>query len=216
MKNIVPVLFLFHALCCYGQTPENQRFAFGYTLGAEMQSLNVGLFSERSSGPFISSESPGFGAGAGVWVQWKLLPVLHFRPGLHLHYTTNTIRFWADNGEVERRQYPFAEIEIPAHFILTSAIQRLPVQGMILFGGRLSVNTAAARENTLLQLLPERLGLDVGIGAGFRWRNWAIQPELIYSYGINNVHDFTNRPYDWSVGRIFRDRLSLRVSFRRW
>lgn len=215
MKKFVPAFLMFHALCTFGQDAERQRFSFGYSIGAEMQSLNVGLFSERPNGPYITSDQPGFGAGAGVWGQWQLLPVLHVRPAVQLHYTQNTIRFWADNGEVERRQYPFAELEIPVHFLLTGALQRMPVQGLILFGGRLSANMASGRQSVLMKLLPERLGLDIGIGASFRQGEWTIQPELIYSYGMNNVHDFTNSPYDWSVGRIFRDRLSLRVSFSR-
>jgi hypothetical protein len=215
MKKIVLAFLMFPVLHALGQKSEVQPFTFGYSIGAEMQSLNIGLFSERPTGPYITADRPGFGAAAGIWGQWQLLPVLHLRPAVQFHYTKNTIRFWADNGVVERREYPFTEIEIPVHFLLTSAGQRLPVKGLILFGGRLSGNLAAARQNVLMKLLPERLGLDIGIGAGFRWGNWAIQPEIIYSYGMNNVHDFTNSPYDWSVGRIFRDRLNLRVAFRR-
>ncbi|MCK6691323.1 MAG: outer membrane beta-barrel protein [Thermoanaerobaculia bacterium] len=215
MKKFLTAFLMFFALCAFGQDAERQRFFYGYSFGAEMQSLNIGLFSERPNGPYITSDQPGFGASAGVWGQWRLLPVLQVRPALQLHYTRNTIRFWADNGEVERRQYPFTELEIPIHFLLTSALRQMPVQGLILFGGRMSANLAAGRQNVLMKLLPERLGLDIGIGASFRQGDWTIQPELIYSYGMNNVHDFTNSPYDWTVGRIFRDRLSLRISFSR-
>lgn len=215
MKKIVLAFLMFPVLQGIGQSIVYQKFTFGYSIGAEMQSLNVGLFSEQPAGPYITSERPGFGAGAGIWGQWLILPMLHFRPGLQFHYTDNTIQFWADNGEVERRKYPFAEVEIPVHFLLTSAGQWLPVKGLILFGGRLSANAAAGRQPALIQLLPERIGLDIGIGAGFRFKGWAVQPELIYSYGVNNVHNFTNSPYDWTVGRIFRDRLNLRVTFRR-
>lgn len=215
MKKIVLASFLFVALSVHAQTVDNQQFNFGYVVSGELQSLNFGMFSEQAAGPYITAKHPGFGAGAGIWGRWQLLPLLHVRPAFQFWYTENTLRFWSDDGRVTDRRYPFAELEFPLHFLLSSELKRIPVKGLVLFGGRLSWNLAASPSNAELKLLPERLGIDLGIGAGFTWGDWAIQPELVYSYGMNNVHDFTNSPYDLSAGRILRDRLSLRVVFGR-
>lgn len=215
MKKIALALLIFSAFEAFGQTPDAQPFIYGYSCSAELQSLNVGLLAERPSGPYITAERPGFGAAVGIWGQWRLVSALHLRPAFQFTYTANPVRFWANDGEVERRRYSFADLELPVHFILVSDLQRLPLKGLILFGGRFSWNFASASQSAALRLLPERLGLDVGIGASITLGHWMIQPECMYSYGVNNAHDFTNTPYDWSVGRILRDRLSLRMVFRR-
>ena len=213
MKNTALWLLLFGSFSLLGQnTGADRQFAYGLLAGAEFQTLNIGLQPRQPDVPLVSPQQlTGAGADFGIWGQWPISPVFKVRPALQLAHLTNTIQFEHSDGRIIRNRYRFTDIELPLHFILTDDFQRLPVKALILFGGRLSWNLAALPAETPLKLLPERAGLDLGIGAGFRWGKWTIQPELIYSYGMNNVHDFQNTSYDWAVGRVLRDRLSLRV-----
>ncbi|MBK6931756.1 MAG: hypothetical protein IPH12_13180 [Saprospirales bacterium] len=213
MKNIALVFLLYCSHWLYGQQRIGQyQFSYGISVGAEFQTLNVGALPQDLGTPFVSTQNlTGSGAGAGIWAQWPILPVLHVRPALQFSYTSNTLRFQRTDGQVRKDLFRFAEIELPLHFLLTDDFRRLPLQGVILFGGRISWNLAASGPEAALRLLPERLGLDIGIGAGFHWGKWRVEPEFVYSYGLNNVHDFQNTPYDRSVGRILRDRLSVRI-----
>ncbi len=215
MKN-TRICFLLFCACSWAAVAVGQQrsFRFGFSASAEFQTLNVGAQPARPETPVVSTEQhTGSGAGLGVWAKWQFLPVLHLRPGLQFSYTSNTIRFVHPDGQTRRDRYGFTDLEIPLHLILSDELRRLPLRALILFGGRVSWNLNASDAQTALRLLPERAGFDLGIGAGFRWGDWNVQPELIYSYGLNNAHDFRNTPYDWAVGRVLRDRLSLRLVF---
>jgi len=212
MKKIAFAVWLFSsAPGLFGQQASTSpQFSFGLTASAELQTLNIQQQPLQPGIPFVSSQHlTGAGAGFGVWGQWPIVPVLEVRQGLQFSYLSNTIRFETPDGQSRQDRYTFADLELPLHFVLSNQLQRLPVKALILFGARASWNLADA--NTPLSLLPERFAVDLGIGAGFRLGGLNIQPELIYSYGLNNLHDFQNSPYDWAVGRVLRDRLSLRV-----
>jgi hypothetical protein len=215
MKNILLLIGLLVGLRCLGQTPGQQRFSSSAWAGAVFQSLNAALLVDPQNGHYITAERLGPGASLGIAAQWQLLPGLQFRPALGLGYSANTIRFWSADGEEERRQYSFADILVPVHFVLSNSLQHLPVRALILFGGQASWNLVRTPATAPLHLLPERLGLDIGLGAGFVCGKWSVQPEVLYSFGVNNVHEFTNGAYDWAAGRLVRDQLCLRVLLTR-
>ncbi len=213
MKNIaLAILLLGSQLAICQREWDAKPFSFGVSVGAEFQTLNLALLPERPGAPYVHVPHPtGSGAGLGIWGQWPLLPRFYMRPACQFSYTANSLEFESADGQRSRNRFAFADLELPLHFILADQFKHLPVKGLILFGGRVSWNMAAGSTSADLRFLPERIGLDIGIGAGFEWGKWGIQPELVYSYGLNNSHDFHNSPYDWAVGRVVRDRLSLRV-----
>lgn len=213
MKKLALGFLLLCSCSLSGQTTgTHQTFTYGFLGGAEFQTLNIGMQPSRPNAPVVSPEGlTSVGVALGIWGQWSILPVFHLRPALQFSQVVNTVEFEHPDGQIIRSRYAFSDVELPLHFLLSDQLQHLPVHALILFGGRLSWNFAPFSAETPLQLLPERAGLDLGIGAGFQLGKWTIQPELIYSYGLNNTHDFQNTPYDWAVGRVLRDRLSLRV-----
>ncbi len=213
MKKIAFAVWLFSATGLFSQqAAESRPFSFGFLAGAELQTLNIQRQPLQTGRPFIPNQSlTGAGGSLGIWAQWPVFAALDVRQGLQFSFLSNTIRFETPDGQFRQDQYRFADLELPFHFILSNQLQRLPAKALILFGGRASWNLADGRSGTALNLLPERFAFDLGIGAEFRVGSWKIQPELLYSYGLNNLHDFQNSPYDWAVGRVLRDRLSLRV-----
>lgn len=213
MKKIVFAVWLFGTtgLFCQ-QATDGRPFSFGFLAGAELQTLNIQQQPLQAGRPFIPNQNlTGAGASLGIWAQWPVFSALDVRQGLQVSFLSNSIRFETPDGQSRQDQYHFADLELPFHFILSNQLQHLPAKALILFGGRASWNLADGRSATALNLLPERFAIDIGIGAGFDIGHWSIQPELMYSYGLNNLHDFQNSPYDWAVGRVLRDRLSLRV-----
>lgn len=214
MKKSLVFLFGLFAGVLHSQSPPPAgASSFGFFSSVEIQTLNLELLAQEPAGPYYQiHQRNGAGAGLGVWGQWPLLPVLQIRPGVQFSYLKNEVTFKSPDGQTTRTNYTFADIELPLHFVLRDRLRHLPLQGLIVFGGRLGWNLAATPEAAALRILPERLGLDIGIGAGFQWGKWDIQPEVIYSYGLTNTHDFQNGPFDWVVGRVLRDRLSLRVT----
>ena len=211
MKITVLLIFLSWSSAAIGQQLSNRQFSYGITLGANVQTLNIGVIRSSPSDPYALPGRPGIGVETGFWGKWTILPAVQLRTALSLSYSSNTIRFLSGDGQETVRRYPFAEIELPVHFLISSPLRRLPVRSIVLFGGRVSWNGASFPESAQVRLLPERLGLDLGIGAGFTWGKWEIQPEILYSFGVNNLHNFTNSAYDWAVGRILRDHFSFRL-----
>lgn len=212
MKKIARWILLLCSTGALGQNTEtDRRFAYGFSAAAEFQTLHLALLPQRPGAPYlVSDDRTGFGAGVGIWGQWPLLPALSLRPALAFSRTANTLAFQTPDGAFVRDRYVFSDVELPVHFVLTNHLQRLPLKAVILFGGRASWSFSTGNPATV-HLLPERLGLDIGLGAGILWGKVVIQPEVVYSYGMTNSHDFRDTPYDWAVGRIVRDRLSLRV-----
>ncbi len=211
MKKITLIWTLAICQTALGQETRPESFTYGFAAGAVFQSLNIGRTNGQSGGPFVLSDRMGAGAELGLWGQWTLLPALRVRPSFQFSYVPVQVHFWSNDGKVEHRTYPFADAAVPVHLLIVNKFRRIPATGVFLLGGRLAWNLAREPNGAPLQLLPEYLGIDLGLGAGFSIRNWNIQPEFVYTYGMNNLHNFTNGPYDWSVRRIVADRLSLRV-----
>lgn len=213
MKKIVCWILLLNCFGAFGQSAEPKApFSYGFSAGAEFQILNMAALSPRPGGPYLAEDDRiGYGASAGLWGQWPLLPTLSLRPALVFSRTTNTLAFRTPDGADVRDRYIFSDLELPLHIVLTNQFNHLPVRAIVLLGGRLSWNLAPVAPEAALHILPERLSVDIGIGAGIRWGKVHLQPEVIYSYGLNNSHDFRDSPYDWAVGRIVRDRVSVRV-----
>lgn len=212
MKKIVLAFFLLSSGAVVAQQAANAPFQYGFSAGAEFQTFSMGLLPHQPGDPYRSyRHDGGAGVSVGLWGNWSILPALSLRPGIQLAHTSGTIQYQWEDGQIFTWKYPFTELEMPIHFVLSNTFRRVPVQAKVLFGGRFSWNLSAEPADAPLHLLAQRLGLDIGLGAGIRLGAWTLSPELIYSYGLNNLHDFRNTPYDWTVGRILRDRVGFRV-----
>ena len=209
VKIIALMLFLINGLLLLSQ---DRPFTYGFVASVDFQTLGISTQAQREDAPYLSSiNRTGAGAGFGAWGRWQLMPVVSLRPGLQFSQTTNFLEFTTSDGQVLQSRYTFSDIAVPLHLLISDHFENLPLSAVILFGGHLSWNLTKTNPSNPIRFLPERFGLDIGIGAGFKIGSWTVQPEFTYSYGVNNIHDFQNTPFDWAVGRILRDRLSLRV-----
>lgn len=207
MKNISLSAFLF----CVGQLAAQHETPRSFTWGAmssfETQLLGIQSldFNEPEQAQ-VSAERASRGGGVGLFARWQLWRGLAVQPELSVSTLRAKVRFQQEGSEY----YRFTDVELPLHFVLTNQDGHFPLRGSLLLGGRVGWNFAAQPSDNL-SLLHERLALDAGLGVEISLKNWRLQPELVYSHGLNNLHDVINAKYDWAVGRVVRDRLTVRV-----
>ncbi len=209
MKKISALPLLFFSLQILAQSKENEHFALGFFMGLEAQSLGVQpLDSREPDGAAVRSGRLGIGSSVGILGRKLLRKGLYFQPELSLSYTSNNLYFRKEG----RSEVPFLDAEIPLHLVLTNWRRSdFPLQGCMIFGGRFGWNFANKPSN-LLTITPERLGLDIGLGAEIRIKRWRLQPAFVYSHGLNNLHQIRQAAYDAVVGKVVRDKLSFRLS----
>ncbi len=182
---------------------------YGLIAGFESQILGIQTLDSREpSRSAVQARNGSAGVSIGVFGRWPLFQNVFVQPELLLAYAPNRVSF-RDEGII---RYPFWDIEIPLHFVLSSPKNSFPLRPSFLFGGRMGWNMAP-HPTTNLYFLRERVSLDIGMGLEFRVKGILVCPELIYAHGMNNIHNFYNTKYDWIVGRAVRDRLSLRLYF---
>ena len=215
MKKILHFLLLTAApMLLFGQ--ENgpaHRLAFGVLAGFESQTLDWTTLpgGDPTEPARVWAARPKLGASAGVFAAWHLSKSVAVRPQLVVAFTRNRLFFRAGDQTVTARDYRFADVELPVHFVFTNPKGSFPVRGSILFGGRLAWNFAQKPTVGGLELYSERFALDLGAGIEIGLKNLRLRPEVVYSYGLNNLNDAAETPEYWRVGKVVRDRLSLRV-----
>jgi len=207
MKKIVLPTLLFWANALLAQQQPDKPFIWGATASFETQLLGIqSLDIDEPEVPQVSTERTSRGGGMGLFARWQLWKGLAIQPELSVS-TLQAKIFFQQNGV---QYFRFTDVELPLHFVLTNPDGHFPLRGSLLLGGRVGWNFATQPSDNL-SLLSERLALDIGLGVEIKLKNWRLQPEFVYSHGMNNLHDITNARYDWSVGRVVRDKLTLRI-----
>jgi hypothetical protein len=216
MKNLLTSFLLFLSVQIFAQSKENQRVAFGFFLSAEAQTLKMENLSRRfPEEPLVrrTGRTPT-GATAGVFVRKQVWPWLDFQPTLSLFNATQKVTFLPGNEEWQEREYRFWDLEMPIHFIISDRRRDdSPLRSCIILGGRIGWNLAK-NQHEQLKIAQERFALDLGIGADIKLgKGWILQPAIVYSHGLNELHLVSQTKYDWVVGSIMRDKLAmLRIS----
>lgn len=185
-----------------------RSFIWGISAGFETQVL--GIESPDTGEPEqrrVTSDRASYGGSFGLFGRWHVWRGLSLQPGLTVSSLRSRVYFQPADTEYFR----FTDLELPLHLVFTNTSEgSFPLRGSILLGARLGWNFAAQSSENLV-LLRELLAVDAGLGVEIRMGKWRLQPLFIYSFGLNNLHDIANNEYDWTVGRIVRDRLALRV-----
>ncbi|MBL7803512.1 MAG: hypothetical protein JNL02_07245 [Saprospiraceae bacterium] len=214
MKNLLLLISLcvFSGLGAQTSSGEQGR-SFSFFAGVESHLLGAGAGIWKEGDPYIDFQHDAIGFTLGFAARFPLLPQLFVQPELAFSYNRHQAVLWADNRPTGALRYNFADIELPVHLVLSNPVGRLPLRSSILFGGRMGLNVASPHPDGGIALLRERFGVDLGLGAEFRWGKWRLAPEVIYSHGMNDLHSDTGSPYDRAANRIVRDKISLRIGF---
>lgn len=209
MKYLITLIVSTLALQIFAQSKENERFAFGFFTGIETQSLGVQPLDTREPDEAaVRAGRIGFGTSLGAFGRKQWLRGLYFQPAISFAYTENHLNFRKEGAQAVR----FWDAEVPLHLVVTNWRKSdFPLRGCVIFGCRMGWNFAYNPAN-LIRIANERFGLDLGLGAEINLGRWRLQPAFIYSHGLNNLHLVGNATYDDAVGKIVRDKLSLRIS----
>lgn len=209
MKKFSALPLLLIALQIFAQSKENERFVLGFFAGLETQSLGIQtLGSQEPEQPLVQSRRPGAGCALGFFARKRLWRGLSIQPEIAVSFAKNKVNYRTEG----RQAFRFWDIELPLHFVVTDWRRSdFPLRGCVIFGGRLGWNFTQNPSN-LLKIAHERVAIDLGLGAEIKSGRWRIQPAFVYSHGMNNLHVLENATYDDVVGRVVRDKLSLRIS----
>ena len=210
MKKIILIAWI----CCAGSLEAQQQadpsFVWGGLAGFESQFINIQSISVNAQEHMSVDAGRAVPGGClGVFGRWGLTKGLSYQQELTFSTLQSRVDFYPDGTEY----YHFTDVELPMHFVLTnSADPDAPLRGSFLLGARVGWNFAE-QTSSKLYLLHERLAIDAGLGVEVRLKKWRLQPEFVYSLGLNNLHNVTNAPYDWVAGRVVRDKLIFRLLF---
>lgn len=211
MKKILVVLFCTYALQLVAQQEVQKRFFWGAVAGIEQHRLSVQTFTSKTTAPetlLAGAERAGTAAPVlGAFTRWQLSRDLAIQTELLFSAAQNTIRFFP---EASSETYRFLDAEIPLHFVVTNTRKNLPLRASFLIGGRVGWNFAS-NSSERLNLYSGRTAADIGLGAEIRFQKYRIQPEVVYSYGLNNLHNYLNTLYDPIISSVVRDRITIRV-----
>ncbi|MFN0175534.1 MAG: outer membrane beta-barrel protein [Saprospiraceae bacterium] len=209
MRKFFALPFLLYSVQLIAQSKENERFTLGFFVGMETQSLGIQPLDTREpEKAAVRSGRLGMGASVGILARKQIFKGLHFQPELAVSYARNHINFQNEG----RREFHYLDAELPLHFIATNWRRNdFPLRPCVIFGGRMGWNFAKGTSD-LLNIARERFALDLGLGAEINIGRLRLQPAFVYSHGLNNLHLIGDGQYDDVVGKMVRDRLSLRLS----
>jgi len=202
-------------LAAQHEAPMTRRW--GGWVALETHLLGVGAAGNQPwDQPDVWAQSPVAGWGFGVYRSFPLGRRIGLQPAVSIAANRQAVYFSAEGGATLRQSYAFADLECAAHLIWTDKAGRMPLQGYVLLGPRLGWNVARQPRDPGMGMLRERLAIDAGLGLSFPLRSrWMLEPGIVYSQGLFSVHDHVNRPYDDRVGRVLRDRISIRLAISR-
>ena len=208
MRKLSALPLLFWAFQILAQSKENERFALGFFVGWENQALGIQSLSRHwPDEPAAWSGGTKAGISAGVFARKPIWRWLHFQPELAFSYVENKVIFWPKGSMI----YRFFDAELPLHFVVTDwRRSEFPLRGCVIFGGRMGWNLAQNSPQQL-KFAQERFALDLGLGAEIKIKRWRLQPAFLYSHGLNDLHFLHDTTYDPVVGKMVRDKLSLRL-----
>lgn len=207
MKKLIFLPFLLLGAQSFAQNKANERFAYGFFAGLEIQSLGIESLGKWPDEPTAWSAGSNAGISMGVFARKPIWRWLHFQPELALSYVENKVIFWPDGP----RQYRFLDAELPLHLVLSDWQKSdAPLRGCVIFGPRMGWNFVNNPSN-FFKLSPERFALDLGLGAEIKIKRWRLQPAFVYSHGMNDLHLLNDAKYDLVLGRMVRDKLALRL-----
>lgn len=210
MKKIYTLVFVLFSIVLKGQTGEKVDGHWGFSAGLETQTLGVqSLDGKEPDQTAVYSERNRPGMTLGANYRNKLIGGMSFQVGFTTSVLENKVSFRPGGTEL----FHFTDVELPVYLSYAnpkSTNERL--RGIILLGARAGWNVAQ-QESQNLRFLRERFAIDLGLGVEIRLGKWLLTPEVIYSHGLNNLHDFTGTNFDYLVGRAVRDKLAFKVVF---
>lgn len=194
------------------QEPASHGVNWGVFAGLVSQTMGIEpLDGKEPEETAVQAARPKAGFTVGVLLETGHWHALGFEPAISFSYAVNKVNFRPGGPKL----YHFHDLEFPLHITVTNqAKQLLPLHAKLRFGPRIGWNLANAPDSGL-KLYRGRVGLDLGLGVEINMGKWKLCPEMLYSHGLNNLHNFEGSDVDFLVGRVVRDKLAFRVVLKK-
>ncbi len=210
MKKTLLFSLLLMRFAAFGQT-DDARFGLGVSLGVLQQDLlltpsNVPI----STAPTVISKGAGFElailARYRLGRHWSLRAI----PGVTFREFTLLYRF--PSGYVEKKNET-VELSLPLHVVYKFAAMGRWTPSLLV-GVQVSQIIDEGNSESRVLLQKTNFGVDVGIASEITTRHFVCRPELVYTFGINNLAAVSNNPYNSAIQNLRRDGLLLRLIFQ--
>jgi hypothetical protein len=209
MKNKLIFLLLITPWCLIAQNEEKPRWNWGFFSGLDHQSIALETLGKiEPESPMAWSDGPKAGFSMGGFAQKQFLPWLYFQPEIGMSLVSQVINYRPDGP----RSYRFVDIELPLHCRMVDPRKKnAPLRACVIVGPRIGWNLFG-NSTSFLNINQERIAADLGLGVEIKMKQWRIQPSFIYSHGLNDMHFPDQGKYDDLVGKIIRDKLTLKIA----
>lgn len=188
------ILLVITSLTCYSQSETiDKKLEFGFNLGVN----RVNLMIDEAPSLLPSYSGNRFGFDLGILMNYNISKLISFSPQAELSFNkSNVNNYWTGTEYI----LP-TSLGVKAHFQFN--LSQSKISPYIICGpsARLDV------KNELNYPKPSRnLAIDLGIGLENKYDFFTFSPEIIYSFGLNNVSQ--------TVNDVYYHKLSLVLNFK--
>lgn len=199
----------------FAQAPVSPKtFPMGIILGTDFSHL------QARSGPISNSPleyttletEARLGFNLGILYRFQLNESFDIVPQAILSFQENTVDYRTQNQTIEKTTIQPLTVELPVHIVFTKDFDK-KISPSVSLGARY-IHDITKREGDYQQDLKHNdFAIDLGGGLEINFNKFKMKPELLYSFGTTNLRNNNNDLLDYEIGRIIRDKLSIRIVF---
>jgi len=198
----------------FAQAPVSPKsYSMGILLGADYGSLIAKSRAPGSILEYTTLESEkGWGFSLGVFYRLRLNDNFAIVPQAILAFQDNKVDFRLPNQTTQKVEIQPVTIELPVHLVLTKNFGK-SISPSVSLGARYIYDISEKESDFQQDLKRSDFAIDIGGGVEIDFKKFKMKPELLYSFGTVNLKNNNNDLLDYEIGRIIRDKLSIRMVF---
>jgi hypothetical protein len=204
------LFFLLFLWAINAQAQKLKNLDFGISMGVSAQRLNLRTFDKPNlTVPTILENGVGF--DLFVMARYRFNPNLSLRvmPGFGFQ-DFQLLYKSTDETHIEKRD--LVEAMLPIQFNYTWQT-KTRIQPTFIAGATVSYNINPGNEKNKMAVNRTDFGVDIGLGGEIGFQRFKCRPELIYTFGNNNLSAQSAVSYNAIIRSLTRDRITFRLIF---
>jgi len=215
MKKIKILLALLAiAQFAFAQAPVSPKsHSMGILLSMDYSNLMAKSRESNNVPEYTTLETEaGWGFSMGVFYRLRLNENFAILPQAVLAFQDNKVDFRLQNQTTQKVEIQPVTVEFPIHLVFTKNFGK-SISPSVALGAKY-VHDISEREGDFQQdFNRSNFALDVGGGVEIDFKKFKLKPELLYSFGMTNLKNNNNDLLNYEVGRVIRDKFSIRILF---
>ena len=215
MKKIKILLVLLTITqLAFAQDPVSPKLpSMGILLGVDYSNLAAEIREPGNTYLYREIESErGVGFSLGVFYRLRLNKNFTILPQAILAFQNANVDFSLPNQTIQKVEIQPLTIEFPVHFVYTTNFSK-GINPSIAIGARYIYDITERADDLQQDLNRSDFALDIGGGLEFDFKMFKMKPELLYSFGTTNLRNNNNDLLNYEIGKIIRDKFSIRMTF---